>query len=165
MKKGNLTFLPISVNITDKKILIIGGGKVGYHKAVILNRFISKATVISSEFHEGFNSLPFECIKKEYEKKDLYNAFLVYVCTGSRLLNYRIKKDAEQLGILTSVCDDSELCDFISPAIFKDNHITIAVSSNARNVRQSIDIRNQLQGLVQKKSLIIQKGNGTVQID
>ena len=162
MQKENLIFLPISVNITGKKILIIGGGKVGYHKAAILNRFINEATVISSEFHEGFHSLPFECIKKEYEKEDLQGAFLVYICTGNHSLNRQIKKDAEQSGILASVCDAPLFCDFISPAVFKEDNLTIAVSSNAQDVYQSIDVRNQIQKLVKEKSLMIRKENGTV---
>lgn len=162
MPKSNLTFLPISVNITGKKIVIIGGGKVGYHKAVILNRFTDKATVISPQFHEGFDALPFERIQKEYEKEDLRDAFLVYVCTENELLNRQIKKDAEQSGILTSVCDNPPLCDFISPAIVKQDNVTIAVSSNAQDVYQSIDIRNQIQKLIEQNSLIIRKENGTV---
>jgi glutamyl-tRNA reductase len=145
LKKENLTFLPISVNIAGKKIVIIGGGKVGYHKAVILNRFTDKATVISPQFHEGFDALPFERIQKEYEKEDLRDAFLVYVCTENELLKKKKKKEADQSGILTSVRDNPPLCDFISPAIVKQDNGTIAVSSNAQDVYQSIDIRNRIE--------------------
>lgn len=157
MKREDLNFLPISINITDKKILIIGGGKVGYHKATILNRFTDKATVISPQFHEGFSELPFIRIEKTYEPSDLVGAFLVYVCTENEELNAQIKKDAERLGILTSVCDNPILCDFVSPAIYKDDNVTVAVSSNARDVYQSIDIRNQVQDLAREGVLKIKK--------
>lgn len=149
MDRNDLNFLPISINITNKKILIIGGGKVGFHKASILNRFTDKATIISPQFHEGFKDLPFELIEKKYESTDLNGAFLVYVCTENKLLNSQIKTDAEALGILASVCDNPPLCDFISPAIYKKENVTIAVSSNARDVYQSLDIRNQIQSLEQ----------------
>ena len=148
MKREELNFLPISINITNKRILIIGGGKVGYHKATILSRFTDMAIIISPQFHEGFNSLPFQLIKKSYDVEDLKGAFLVYVCTENEELNALIKRDAERFGILTSVCDNPILCDFTSPAIYKDENITVAVASNARNVYQSIDIRNQIQKLV-----------------
>ncbi|MDR1882675.1 MAG: bifunctional precorrin-2 dehydrogenase/sirohydrochlorin ferrochelatase [Prevotella sp.] len=156
MTREELNFLPVSVNITDKKILIIGGGKVACHKAAVLNRFTGKATVISPEFHEGFESLPFELVKKEYACEDLDGAFLVYACTENGQLNAQIKKDAECRGILTSVCDDPVLCDFISPAIYKSGNVTVAVSSNARDVSQSINIRNRIEVLVKNKKLIIE---------
>jgi siroheme synthase-like protein len=153
--KKDLNFLPVSVNITGKKLLIIGGGKVGYHKALILSKFMDNAKVISPEFHEGFKSLPFELIKKEYADEDLDGVFLIYACTENESLNMQIKKDAERRGILTSVCDNPTLCDFISPAIYKSENVTIAVSSDARNVCQSIDIRNQIEVLAKNKKLII----------
>ena len=155
MQKERLIFLPVSLNITDKKILIIGGGKVGFHKATILSRFTNRASIVSPTFYEGFGDLPFECIAKEYEKSDLSGVFLVYICTENSELNQQIKNDAGQLGVQASVCDSPALCDFISPAVFKENNVTIAVSSNAQNVHQSINIRNQIEELV---------GNGTIQI-
>lgn len=155
MKKEDLIFLPVSVNITNKKILIIGGGKVGYHKATILSGFTDNVTVISPGFQEGFEGLPFTQVKKEYEKKDLEGVFLVYICTENEALNVRIKNDAETLGVLASVCDSPELCDFISPAIYKNGHVTIAVSSNARNVRQSIAIRNKICDCIRKRDIIL----------
>lgn len=155
MKREDLNFLPISINITNKKILIVGGGKVGYHKATILNRFTNKATIVSPKFVDDFQNLPFKLIQKEYSKDDLAGIFLVYICTESELLNAQIKSDAEEVGILASVCDNPILCDFVSPAIFKAENVTIAVSSNAQNVHQSIKIRNQLQQLVKNGSLDI----------
>lgn len=155
--RESLNFLPVSINITDKLILIIGGGKVGYHKASILHRFTNKATIISPLFHEGFSSLPFDLMQKEYDESDLDGAFLVYICTENEQLNARIKADAESMGILASVCDNPQACDFISPAIYKSDNVTIAVSSNAQDVYQSIAIRNQIQELVSEGKLIISK--------
>lgn len=155
MNREDLLFLPISINITGKKILLIGGGNVGYHKASILNRFTDKATVISPDFHEGFNNLPFILIRKTYEVEDLDGAFLVYICTENKELNHSIKNSCEERGILASVCDDPIHCDFTSPAIYKNDNVTIAVASNAQNVYQSIGIRNQIQGLVENGNIKI----------
>jgi len=147
MTREELQFLPISINVTDKKILLIGGGKVATHKATILARFVSQVTVIAPKFTDEIQLLPFAFIKKEYEPTDLKGFFLVYICTGNHELNRKIKTGAEALGILASVCDAPLLCDFVSPAIYKEGNITIAVSSNAQNVYQSVEIRNQIQEL------------------
>lgn len=140
----NMTFLPISINITNRRILIIGGGRVGLHKATILHRFTDRATVISHEFREGFSALPFTLVKKAYEPSDLDGAHLVYICTENEELNRQIKQDAEERHVLASVCDNPSLCDFISPAIYKDGDLTVAVSSNAKNVHLSIQTRDNI---------------------
>ena len=143
-----MNFLPISINVTNKKILLIGGGKVATHKASIIARFITdNVTVISPDFTSEIRQLPFTFIQKNYDKNDLKDFFLVYVCTGDHELNRQIKADAEEQGILTSVCDAPLLCDFVSPAIFKQEHLTIAVSSNAQNVYQSIAVRDRIAKL------------------
>jgi len=155
LKKDNLLFLPISINVTNKKILLIGGGKVATHKAEILARFVSDVTVVAPSFTNEIRQLHFKFIEKEYEKEDLNGFFLVYVCTDNHELNRQIKKDAEDAGILTSVCDAPLLCDFVSPAIHKQGHVTIAVGSNAQNVYQSVDIRNQITQLISNGQLQI----------
>jgi siroheme synthase-like protein len=143
-------FLPISINIKDKLVILIGGGKTAFHKATLLCRFTQKATVISPDFHEGFEQLPFRLVRKNYEISDLEGAFLVYICTEQPELNASVKADCEKRGILANVCDNPALCDFVSPAIYKEGNITVAVSSNAENVRQSIDIRNRIQAMAGK---------------
>ena len=154
-RREDLQFLPISINVTNKKILLIGGGKVATHKGTIMARFVDNVTVIAPEFTPEIKKLPYIFIEKEYEKSDLEGFFLVYVCTGDHDLNARIKADSEELGILTSVCDAPLLCDFVSPAIHKADHITISVGSNARDVYKSVDIRNQIKELID---------NGTIRI-
>lgn len=157
MNREDLQFLPISINVTDKKILLIGGGKVATHKGSIMARFVRNVTVISPEFTDEILQLPFQFIKKEYEKNDLEGFFLVYVCTGNHELNALIKQDAEELGILTSVCDAPLLCDFVSPAIHKEGQLTIAVGSNAQDVYKSVDVRNQISELIKNGTIRINK--------
>lgn len=143
-KLTDCTFLPVAIRITGRKIVIVGGGRVGLHKATILSRFTDEATVVSPEFREEFEQLPFRLVRKAYETSDLAGAFLVYICTENEELNRRIKSDAEAAGVLASVCDNPSLCDFISPAIFRNGDISIAVTSNARDVRRSIRVRDRI---------------------
>lgn len=152
-------FFPISINITNKQILIIGGGLVAFHKATVLSHFTSKIIVIAPEFCSKFELLSLKLKKKKYELEDLTDIFLVYICTEKQSLNQRIKIDCENRNILANVCNNSKLCDFISPAIYKNNNVTISVSSNAQKVQMSIDIRNQIKSLVEKDILKIKINN------
>jgi siroheme synthase-like protein len=148
MESENVAFLPVALRIEGRKIVIIGGGHVGLHKATILSRFTRNVTVISPTFLEGFSALPFRLLKKEYASTDLADAFLVYICTEDKALNRRIHDEAAARGILTSVCDAPSLCDVISPAILRQDNICIAVTSDGRDVRRSIRIRDRIRRLV-----------------
>ena len=150
-----MDYLPITIKIESARILIIGGGKVATHKAQILSRFTDKATVIAKEISEGIKALPFHSIEKEFEPSDLEGVQLLFVCTGDHILNHQIKLLASRRGILTSVCDDPSVCDFVSPAIYRDGNITIAVGSDAKDVKRSIRIRDRIKELIEDDTLQI----------
>ena len=141
-----MNFLPINIRISDAKILIVGGGKVATHKATILNRFTDKATVIAPEVSDGIKALPFHWQERPFVEADLEGVTLLFVCTGDHLLNHQIHQLARQRGILTSVCDSPDECDFSSPAIYRDGDLTISVASDAKDVKRSIAIRDRIAG-------------------
>ncbi len=138
-------FLPISINITDKKIVVIGGGQIASHKISFLEQFTGNISVAALEVCESIKTKGYTYQEKPYEKSDLEGAFLVYACTNINELNMLIKTDAETLGILTNVVDNPCMCDFVSPAIYKRDHITVAVGSNGQDVRRAIAIRNKIK--------------------
>ncbi len=151
-----MDYLPITINIVSANILIVGGGKVATHKAQILSRFTNRATVIAPEITDELRALPFHVIEKEFEASDLDDVQILFVCTSNHELNHEIKRLAAARHVLTSVCDDPAQCDFISPAIYRDDNLTIAVGSDSRDVKRSIRVRNRIKELIE---------NGTLQID
>lgn len=153
-----LDFLPISVRITDKNILIVGGGREASHKAAILHRFTNKVTVVAPEVTESLKQLPFKIIERQFEESDLEGVQLLFVCTGDSQQNLKVKAIAEKHGILVSVCDDPKNCDFISPAISNTpcDPLTIAVGSDSKDVHRSIRVRNRINELIQNKQLNIE---------
>lgn len=142
-----MNFLPINIRISDANIMIIGGGKVATHKATILSRYTDKATVIAPEVSDGIKALPFKWEERSYSEADLEGVTLLFVCTGNHELNHQIYHQARQRGILTSVCDSPDECDFTSPAIYRDGDLTISVASDAKDVKRSIAIRNRIAAL------------------
>ena len=150
-----MTFLPISLNITDKKILLIGGGRIAGHKIGFLERFTSNISLVAIDVIDSIKAKGYAYQEKPYEKSDLEGVFLVYACTNITELNLRVKADAESLGILTNVVDNPKHCDFVSPAIYKHNHITVAVGSNAQEVYRSIAVRNKIKQWLEEDSEVL----------
>ena len=126
-----MDFLPINIRISDAKILIVGGGKVATHKATILSRFTNRAKVIAPEVNDKIKALPFKWEERHFVEADLDGVSLLFVCTDNHQLNHSIHQQARQRGILTSVCDSPNECDFTSPAIYRDGDLTISVASDA----------------------------------
>ena len=144
-----MTFLPISLNITDKKILLIGGGRIASNKIGFLEQFTSNISVVALEVIDVIKSKGIRYVEKQYEKTDLEGAFLVYACTNIVDLNLRVRSDAQSMGILVNLVDNPIYCDFVSPAIYKHEHITVSVGSNAQEVHRAIAVRNKIKEYLQ----------------
>lgn len=149
-----MIFLPISLNITDKKILIIGGGRIASHKIGFLEQFTCNISVVAIEVLDIIKDKGYRYVEKPYEKSDLEGAFLVYACTNIVELNLRVKADAQSLGILTNLVDNPAHCDFVSPAIYKRDHITVSVGSNAQEVHRAIAVRNKIKEYLENDTAI-----------
>jgi precorrin-2 dehydrogenase / sirohydrochlorin ferrochelatase len=142
-------FLPVNIRIDDKKILFVGGGKIAMHKIQTVEQYTQSITIVSPEIHPDLKRKGFTEIYKEYDKSDLDGFFLVYACTNNIDINRRIKNDANERRIMVNVVDNRELSDFISPAIIKQDEMTIAVSSNGQNVKKSVEWRNRIREMLQ----------------
>ena len=55
---------------------------------------------------------------------------------------------------MVNIHDDPELCEFVSPAVYKKNNFTVAVGSDAKDVLKSIELRNKLKEIIEKENLI-----------
>ncbi len=143
-----MIFLPICINITDKKILIVGGGKTAAHKLKTLLKFTNNIAALAPEISDEIKKSAIEIIEKTYSENFLNDFYLIYACTDNSKLNLQIKSDANKLGKLVNICDSPANCDFTSPAIFKQQNMSVAVSSNARDVKKSIKWRDEIKKLL-----------------
>lgn len=149
------SFMPISINVRGKKVLLVGGGKVALHKIMSLKNFNCAITIIAREVCNEIKAMPYTYLEKDYDENDLEGYLLVYACTNDSALNQRIKADGEKKRILVNVVDNPELCDFVSPAIYKKDNISIAVSSNGEDVFMSIKIRNLIQKYLESDTTLL----------
>ncbi|ANT63864.1 Precorrin-2 dehydrogenase [Prosthecochloris sp. CIB 2401] len=148
-----MVFLPVNIRIDGRKLLFVGGGSIAMHKIQTVERFTGDITVLAPEIDPRLEDKGFTLVWKAYEPSDLEDVVLVYAATGNDELNRRIRDDARARGILVNVVDSRELSDFISPAVLKQDDMTIAVSSDGRNARKSVEWRNRLQDLLDRGEL------------
>lgn len=158
MKGLNKTFLPVSIDITNQTILILGGDQSAYKKIKILQKYTDSFFVVANHVCQQIKDEGIDFVIKEIESKDLNGFKILYSCTNNRALNQEIVKWGHDQGILLNIHDDPELCDFISPAVYKDGDITISVSTNGIDALQAIAIRDKIKKLVESGNLLEKLG-------
>lgn len=143
-------FAPLLINTTNRKILIVGGGKAALLKAKGIFRFTSQITILAPQILSELEKYPFTFIYQGYKDDAADDFFMVYACTDNAELNSKIASECETKNILYSVCDNPDTSSFVTPAIYKDNNITISIGTNGNSPRQAIYIRNQIQQLIEQ---------------
>jgi precorrin-2 dehydrogenase/sirohydrochlorin ferrochelatase len=141
-QKRPLRFLPVAIDIRDKRVVVIGGGKVAWVKLKTIVLFGARVTVISPEVLPEIEALPVQCILASYDKKFLEGASLVYACTSDRQANRKIGRDSKEKGILCNVADDIDACAFISPAVLVEGDLVVAINSQGRAPGKAKDTRD-----------------------
>ena len=148
-------YLPIFLKITDKQILVVGGGLVAYQKICMLKGFDAKIVVVAKKISDEIRCVAdIKIMEKEYKAKLLKGIYLAYACTNDPVINKKIKSDCKKQNILTNVVDDQKLCDFITPAIAKIDKTIVAVSSLGKNVKRAIRVRNKIKELTKNDKII-----------
>lgn len=139
---------PITLNIENRKCLIIGGGKIAYLKAGPLLEAGAIVTVISPEISEGFKKLEEQgkiyVVLKEVEEDDYKDAFLIIAATNSPEVNEQIYKNAHE-NQLVNVISNHELSHFHIPATLHRGKLSISISTNGASPQLAKKIRNDLK--------------------
>lgn len=141
-----MSLLPIQLDVTDREVVVIGGGTVAAHKVGVLRQSGARVRVVSPEFEpELLARADIERQTRCYSADVLGGAHLVFVCTADRELNARVSADARQRRILCNVVDDPDLCDFFMPAILRRGRFCLAVGTGGASPLLAARVRDRLE--------------------
>jgi uroporphyrin-III C-methyltransferase/precorrin-2 dehydrogenase/sirohydrochlorin ferrochelatase len=142
-------YLPLFVKLTDKPVLIVGGGSVALRKAGTLLSAGAKLFVVSPEFAPEFiewqQQGKAELITGYFSPELLDGKLLVIAATDNDSVNGAVFDAATERNMLVNTVDDQPKCGFIFPSIIDRNPIIIAISSFgtapvlARRLREKLE--------------------------
>lgn len=144
-----MRYYPVSLDIKNRKCLVVGGGGVGTRKVMTLLDCGAKVTVVSPDVRENLLELSDSGLiileKRPYRETDLAGMFLVIGTTDDDELNRQISIDAEKLNVLCNIADRPKVCNFILPSIVNRGDLTISISTSGKSPALAKRLRIELE--------------------
>jgi len=141
--------LPIFINITRRRCVVIGGGDVAARKVAMLLKANAAVVLYSPELCHELSDLvhaeKITYISANFEPSQLEGACLVIAATDNESVNTAVSVVAKAFNIPVNVVDSPALCTFTMASIVERSPIVIAISSEgnapvlARYIRTKIE--------------------------
>ena len=125
---GEMSYFPVFLDLKGRLCLVVGDGDLAEEKARALDRAGAHVRRTS-----------------EFVPDEAGDAFLIVAAVEDAAVARRIKDFAEAHRILVNVVDQTEYCNFISPALVQRGDLTIAISTSGSSPALAKRIRRQLE--------------------
>ncbi|MGK9045387.1 NAD(P)-binding protein [Mammaliicoccus vitulinus] len=142
-----MAYVPLNIDLTNKQIKVIGGGKIAERRVKGLLDSDATIHVISPELTDNLYQLYLDekiiWYKKSFESKDLDNAELIISATNQEEVNDVIKKSAPNHSLINMV-GDAQGGNVIFPGTLKRGKLQISVTSTGASPKLVSNILNDL---------------------
>ena len=137
------------VDISGKKVLVVGGGAVALRRIRTLLRFGAKISVIAPSLCEELFAFAregrVEARNREYEGGDVGGMDLVIAATDQKEVNRRVREACREQGIPVNVADDKELCDFYFPSVVMTEDVVVGINSGGTDPGKVKETRGKIE--------------------
>src|SRR4051812_11849186 len=145
----SMDYLPVFLQLRDRPVLVVGGGRVAARKVELLRRTGAKITVVAPELADDVRELAakgeLHYLNTVFSPEHVTGTVAVVAATGVPEVNAAVSAAAREQNIPVNVVDDPVASTFIFPAIVDRSPILIAISSGgqapvlARRVREQME--------------------------
>jgi len=144
-----MDYLPVFMQLHDRAVLVVGGGRVGARKVELLRRTGARITVVAPSLTDELRELAakgeLRHLGTVFSPEHVTGTVAVVAATGLKDVNAAVSAAAREKNIPVNVVDDPAVSTFIFPAIVDRSPILIAISSGgqapvlARRVREQME--------------------------
>ena len=148
-------FFPVSIDLNNKNVLVIGAGKIALRKIETLLNYNCNINVITKEvLEEKFFDLEkddkIKILKnQEFEEKFLENIFLVIAATDNEVLNKNISQLCMSKNILVNNITSKDDMNVRFASIYEKDDIQIAISAGG-NPKKAVEVKNKIKNIFEK---------------
>ena len=127
-------FFPVSIDLNNKNVLIVGAGKIALRKVETLLNYNCNIIVITKDI---------------LEERFLENIFFVVTATDNEILNKEISQLCMSKNILVNNITSKDDMNVRFMSIYEKDDIQIAISANG-NPKKAVEIKNKIKDIFEK---------------
>lgn len=147
MEKSKAHF-PLFVDLSEKQILVAGGGNIAARRVHILCSFCNKIKVVAPEICGEIKSEPVQYEERIFMAGDLDGMDLVLAATNDVLVDQEIYSLCKKMKIPVNVASDRQKCDFFFPGIVQDENVVVGITASGKNHTQARLVREKIQKVI-----------------
>jgi len=133
--------LPILLDLTARRVVIVGGGSVALRRAETFARAGAEVVVVAPEVEAGIEQWSSLLERRRYRSADLDQAWLAVAATDDPAINALVAADAAQRRIFCVRCDDAPTGTARVPAVHSQGGVTVSVNAGD-DPRRAVELRN-----------------------
>lgn len=143
------SFFPFFINLKNKKVLIIGAGKIAYRKTETLLKCGADIHIVTKEIKEEkfYNLKNIKISLGEFSEKFLEDIFMVVCATDNKELNEKIYKICDEKNILVNnITSKTEMNCRFGSVIDREEYI-LGISAKG-NPKKAKELREKLEEIL-----------------
>lgn len=142
-------YYPLFVDLTDRKVVVVGGGNVAERKVAGLLDARAVVIVVSPEATPGLKDLASRELigwkARPFVPDDLEAAWLVIAATDDQAAQRIVHAEAERRGIFCNTVDQPDLCSFIVPSLVRRGDLCVAISTAGKSPALARRLRREFE--------------------
>lgn len=138
-------FFPMFVDLSDKNIVVVGGGNIATRRVQTLLQFTRNIRVIApkmtTELIELGKTGKIEAEMRPVKRFDFSDAYMVLAATNDWKVNEEIYRICKAEGVYVNVADSKEKCDFYFPGVYVDHELVIGITASGQDHKKARKVR------------------------
>lgn len=139
---------PVQLLLSDRPVLVVGGGPVAARKAAALVEAGARVTVVAPVVTSAVDSLHVTVERRPYRPGEAAGYRLVVTATDDDAVNAQVAADAEAAGVFVNSADDPSNCTFTLPAVARRGAITVSVATDGTSPLLARALRDRFAALL-----------------
>ncbi|GEP32457.1 uroporphyrinogen-III C-methyltransferase [Nocardioides szechwanensis] len=160
-----LTTYPSGLRLTDRRVVVVGGGHVAQRRVPQLLAAGADVHVVSPSVSPSIEGLvgagEITWHRRGFEEDDLEDAWYVVAATDVTEVNERVSVEAERRRIFCVRADDATRATAWTPAVGRAAGVTVAVLGN-REPRRSAAVRDEILAGLREGTIVARHQRGHV---
>lgn len=147
-----MDYLPLFLEVRQRRCLIVGGGDIALRKARLLHgagaiiRLV--APDIVPELQQLLSNSQHELLTRWYESSDLDDICLVIAATDNPVINTRVSVEGNARNLFVNVVDDAEAGSAVMPAIVDRSPVMVAFYTGGKAPVLARLLRTRLESML-----------------